>query len=63
MNCTRDDSDPGPDDEDERTFLLEAQHLELEEALQREEEVTVRRESMSPRLHTAARRSATSAST
>jgi len=25
-----------PDDEDERTFLLEAQHLEMEEALERQ---------------------------
>ena len=40
-----------PDDEDERTFLLEAQHPELEEALQRDEEVIVRGEPMNPRLH------------
>jgi hypothetical protein len=40
-----------PDDEDERTFLLEAQHLELEEALQRGEEIIVRGEPMNPRLH------------
>ncbi len=40
-----------PDDEDERTFLLEAQHLELEEALQRSEEVTVGGEPTNPRLH------------
>ena len=40
-----------PDDEDERTFLIEAQHLELEEALQRGEEVTVGGEPMNPRLH------------
>ena len=42
-----------PDDEDERTFLLEAQHPELEEALQRGVEVTVRGEPMNPRLHVA----------
>ena len=40
-----------PDDEDERTFLLQAQHPELEEALQRGVEVTVRGEPMNPRLH------------
>jgi hypothetical protein len=41
-----------PDDEDERTFLLEAQHLEMEEALERGEEmVGADGEPMSPRLH------------
>jgi Domain of unknown function (DUF1841) len=41
-----------PDDEDERTFLLEAQHPELEEALKRNEEITTASgEPMSPGLH------------
>jgi hypothetical protein len=40
-----------PDDEDERALLIEAQHPELEEALQRGAEVTVRGEPMNPRLH------------
>jgi hypothetical protein len=40
-----------PDDEDQRTFLLEAQHLDYSEALERDEEVTVGGEPMSPRLH------------
>ena len=41
-----------PDDEDERTFLLEAQHLEMEEALDRHEEMTgPGGEPMNPRLH------------
>ena len=41
-----------PDDEDERGFLLEAQHLELEEALERDEEITnADGEPMNPRLH------------
>jgi len=41
-----------PDDEDERTFLLEAQHPELEEALEQDEEITTDSgEPMSPRLH------------
>ncbi len=41
-----------PDDEDERTFLLEAQHLEMEEALERHEEITTASgEPMNPRLH------------
>jgi hypothetical protein len=31
---------PDPDDEDERTFLLQAQHLEMEEALEHHEEMT-----------------------
>jgi hypothetical protein len=29
-----------PEDEDQRTFLLEAQHLEIEEALEHHEEMT-----------------------
>jgi len=41
--------DPGT--EEELTFLLEAQHLELEEALERHDEVTVRGQPMNPRLH------------
>ena len=41
-----------PDDEDERTFLLEAQHPELEAALERGEEITTADgEPMNPRLH------------
>ena len=41
-----------PDDEDERTFLLEAQHLEMQEALERHEEMTgVDGEPVNPRLH------------
>jgi len=41
-----------PDDEDERGFLLEAQHPELEEALARDEEMTnADGEPMNPRLH------------
>jgi len=41
-----------PDDEDERTFLLEAQHPGMEEALEREEEMTgPGGEPMNPRLH------------
>ena len=39
------------DDEDQRMFLLEAQHLEFEEALKGDEEVTVGGEPMNPRLH------------
>ena len=40
------------DDEDERTFLLAAQHLEMEEALERHEEMTgADGEPMNPRLH------------
>ena len=43
-----------PDDEDERTFLLEAQHLEMEEALERHEEMTgPDGEPMNPTLHVA----------
>lgn len=42
--------DPG--DEDERNFLLEAQHLEYEEALEQDEKIiTDSGELMSPRLH------------
>jgi hypothetical protein len=41
-----------PDDEDERTFLLEAQHLEWEDALERHEEVAgPDGEPVNPRLH------------
>jgi hypothetical protein len=40
-----------PDDEDERTFLLEAQHLDYAEALEQDEEVIVDGEPMNPRLH------------
>lgn len=41
-----------PDDEDERTFLLEAQHLEMAEALEQHEEMTgADGEPMNPRLH------------
>jgi hypothetical protein len=41
-----------PGDEDERAFLLEAQHLEYEEALKRDEKLTsASGEPMSPRLH------------
>ena len=43
-----------PDDEAERTFLLEAQHLELEEALEAHEEViTDSGETVNPTLHVA----------
>ncbi len=43
-----------PDDEDERTFLLEAQHLEWEEALERHEEATnADGEPVNPTLHVA----------
>ena len=43
-----------PDDEDERTFLLEAQHPEMEEALEAHEEiVTETGETMNPTLHVA----------
>ncbi len=42
------------DDEHERTFLLEAQHLEMEEALEAHEEiVTETGETMNPTLHVA----------
>ncbi len=41
-----------PDDEDERTFLLGARHLVLEEALEQDEEITAADgEPMNPRLH------------
>ena len=43
-----------PDDEGERAFLLKAQHLEMEEALERHEEVmTPSGELMNPTLHVA----------
>jgi hypothetical protein len=43
-----------PDDEDERSFLLEAQHPELETALARHEEIIGDSgEPMSPTLHVA----------
>jgi hypothetical protein len=38
------------DDENERAFLLQAQHLEMEEALQRHEEITTESgETVNPR--------------
>jgi hypothetical protein len=41
-----------PDDEDERTFLLEAQHLEMADALEAHEEIiTETGETMNPTLH------------
>ena len=41
-----------PDNEDERTFLLEAQHLDMAEALERHEEMTgADGEPFNPRLH------------
>jgi len=40
-----------PADEDERTFLIEAQHPEFEDALRNDEEVMVGGEPFSPRLH------------
>ena len=39
------------DDEDERTFALEAMHLEFEDALRQESEVIVDGEPVNPRLH------------
>ena len=43
-----------PDDEDERTFLLEAQHLDMEEALKRHEEMPgPDGEPINPTLHVA----------
>ena len=43
-----------PDDEDERTFLLEAQHLDMEEALKRHEEMPgLDGEPVNPTLHVA----------
>ena len=40
-----------PAHEDERTFLIEAQHPEWEDALRSDEEMTVGGEPFSPRLH------------
>jgi Domain of unknown function (DUF1841) len=40
-----------PDDEDELTFLMEAQHPEWEEALDQHEEVIINGEPVNPRLH------------
>ena len=40
-----------PADEDERTFLIEAQHPELEGALRSDEEMIADGEPFSPRLH------------
>jgi hypothetical protein len=41
-----------PDDEDERTFLLKAQHLDMEEELKRHEEITgPDGEPLNPKLH------------
>jgi Domain of unknown function (DUF1841) len=40
-----------PADEDERTFLIEAQHPELDGALRNDEEMIVGGEPFSPRLH------------
>jgi hypothetical protein len=40
-----------PADEDELTFLIEAQHPEWEDALRSDEEMTVGGEPFSPRLH------------
>ena len=42
-----------PDDENELTFLIEAQHAELGDALRRDEEVIAGGEPFSPRLHIA----------
>ena len=42
-----------PADEDERTFLIEAQHPEFTDALRNDEEMTVGGEPLSPRLHIA----------
>jgi len=42
-----------PADEDELTFLIEAQHTEFEDALRSGEEVTADGEPFSPRLHVA----------
>ncbi len=43
-----------PDDEDERTFLLEAQHPDMEEALEAHEEmITESGETINPTLHVA----------
>ena len=40
-----------PADEDDRAFLLEAQHPEFEDALRSDEEMVVGGEPLSPRLH------------
>jgi len=40
-----------PADEDERRFLIEAQHREFEDALRNDEEVMAGGEPFSPRLH------------
>jgi hypothetical protein len=40
-----------PADEDERTFLIEAQHAEFQDALASDEEMIVSGEPFSPRLH------------
>jgi Domain of unknown function (DUF1841) len=42
-----------PSDEGELTFLIEAQHTELEDALRSDEEMIVGGEPFSPRLHVA----------
>lgn len=42
-----------PSDENELTFLIEAQHTELEDALRRGDEMIVGGEPFSPRLHIA----------
>jgi len=42
-----------PDDENDLTFLIEAQHAEFEDALRRDEEVTAGGEPLNPRLHMA----------
>jgi hypothetical protein len=42
-----------PADEGERTFLIEAQHPEIEDALRSDEEMVVGGEPFSPRLHVA----------
>jgi hypothetical protein len=41
------------DDEDELTFLIEAQHTEFEDALRRHDDMIVNGEPVSPRLHIA----------
>jgi hypothetical protein len=40
-----------PSDEDELTFLIEAQHTEFQDALRSDEEMVVGGEPFSPRLH------------
>lgn len=42
-----------PSDEDELTFLIEAQHTESEAALRSDEEMIIGGEPFSPRLHVA----------